>query len=183
MKAVGGVCIIDDFGRQRVQPCELLNRWIIPLERGVDYLTIHTGRKFDVPFDEMVVFSTNIPPLRLMDTAQLRRIKYKIRVEPPSMVDFALIFRRTCKKHGIELPDTVLQYLLEHFYPESGISFAGFHPSFFVEHAIAACRYRGVAPHLTLELVKHALQDLFVSEESEQDLASPQLALVQNRVS
>ena len=94
MKAVGGVFIIDDFGRQLVQPRDLLNRWIIPLEKRVDYLTIHTGKKFDVPFDELVIFSTNLSPQSLMDPGIMRRVKYKLRLDPPSMTDYVTIFRQ-----------------------------------------------------------------------------------------
>jgi predicted ATPase with chaperone activity len=182
VKALGGVCIVDDFGRQRLQPSDLLNRWIVPMESGIDYLMLHTGSRIAIPFDELLIFSTNIPPLKLMDTAQLRRVKYKLRVEPPSMVDYALIFRRACKEQGLELPDSVLTHMLENFYPTAGIDKAGFHPVFIVEHAIAACRYKGVAPQITLSLVEDALEDLFIKEDHEPDLAR-QLALAQDKIS
>jgi predicted ATPase with chaperone activity len=84
MKAIGGIFVIDDFGRQRVRPHELLNRWIFPLERKVDYLTLHTGKKFALLFDQLVIFATNFPPEELMDPAQLRRVHYKLKINPPT---------------------------------------------------------------------------------------------------
>ena len=162
MKAVGGVFIIDDFGRQLVQPRDLLNRWIIPLEKRVDYLTIHTGKKFDVPFDELVIFSTNLSPQALMDPGIMRRVKYKFRLDPPSMTDYVTIFRQVCSQHSIELPVEVLSYLLGDFYPRSGAAFAAYHPAFIVEHALAACQYMGIGPQLTEDLVKDALDNLFL---------------------
>ena len=159
VKAAGGVFVIDDFGRQLVRPQDLLNRWIIPLERQVDYLTLHTGKKFALPFDEIVVFSTNLSPEDLMDAAFLRRLHYKLRVDPPSIEDYRTIFRRVCALHGLELPE-ILSYILNVFYPETGTSRAAFHPRFIVEHVIAACNYEGVPPQLTHNMVNAALQNL-----------------------
>jgi predicted ATPase with chaperone activity len=164
LKAVGGVFIIDDFGRQLVQPKDLLNRWIIPLERRVDYLTIHTGKKFDVPFDELVIFSTNLSPKALLDPGIMRRVKYKLRLDPPSRMDYVEIFQQVCQKSQIELPIEVLSYLLEDFYAHSGATLAAFHPAFIVEHALSACQYMGIAPQLTEELVRDALENLFIVE-------------------
>ncbi len=162
VKALGGVFIIDDFGRQLVRPKDLLNRWVVPLERRVDYLTIHTGKKFDIPFDELVIFSTNLAPDKLMDAALLRRVKYKFRIDPPNADDYVKIFRRVCSREGIDLPQPVLSYLMEDFYPRTGIPHSGFHPGFFVEHAIAACRFEGLAPRLSIELIKDGIENLFV---------------------
>ncbi len=169
VKATGGVFIIDDFGRQLVQPNDLLNRWIVPLERRVDYLTIHTGKKFDIPFDELVIFSTNISPDKLLDPGQLRRVKYKLRIDPPSMPEFVTIFQRVCKKHQVDLPDSILTFLLDDFYPRKNVPCAAFHPEFIVEHAIASCRYQGRALVLTEELVRDALENLYVSDEPERN--------------
>ena len=101
MKANGGVLIVDDFGRQRVPPRDLLNRWIVPLERKVDYLTLHTGIKFPVPFDCLLVFATNIDPNELVEEAFLRRIHYKIRVDSPTRAQYEEIFRRCCEERGL----------------------------------------------------------------------------------
>jgi predicted ATPase with chaperone activity len=169
MKAVGGIFIIDDFGRQLVQPRDLLNRWIIPLEKRVDYLAIHTGKKFDVPFDELVIFSTNIPPEQLMDPGLLRRVKYKIRIEPPSVNDFITIFRRVCKQFRLHLSEELLAYLLEDYYPRNGLKCAAFHPIFIVEHAIASCKYQGLEPRLTLELLEDALENLYVTKSDDEN--------------
>jgi len=171
VKAIGGVFIIDDFGRQLVRPKDLLNRWIVPLEKRVDYLTVHTGKKFDVPFDELVIFSTNIPPNELMDAALLRRVKYKLRIDPPQFGDYVKIFRRVCDTHSLELADGILNYLLEDFYPKTGSGCAAFHPLFIAEHAIDACRFEGVRPQLTLDLVKDALSNLYI-HDNDGDLSS-----------
>jgi hypothetical protein len=166
MKALGGVFIIDDFGRQLVAPRDLLNRWIIPLEKKVDYLTIHTGKKFQVPFDELVIFSTNIPPQDLMDAALLRRVQYKIRLDPPSRKNYEAIFRDVCRMHQLDLPDGLLGFLAEEFYPGNGLQLAAFHPKFILEHVIATCQYLGEAPTIRQDLVIDALSNLIVSESA-----------------
>jgi predicted ATPase with chaperone activity len=165
VKATGGVFIIDDFGRQLVKPKDLLNRWIVPLEKRVDYLTVHTGKKFEMPFDQLVIFSTNIPPNELMDAAQLRRVKYKLRIDPPQFSEYAKIFRRVCEEHALEMPEGILSYLLNDFYPKTGSGCAAFHPIFIVEHAIATCRFEGMRPSLTLDLVKDALGNLYIHDQ------------------
>ena len=103
LKANGGVLLVDDFGRQRIRPEDLLNRWIVPLESRVDYLTLHTGKKFQVPFDVLVVFATNLDPASLADEAFLRRIPYKIAVDDPSVEDFSRIFELNCRQRGTEV--------------------------------------------------------------------------------
>jgi predicted ATPase with chaperone activity len=165
VKATGGVFIIDDFGRQLVQPKDLLNRWIVPLEKRVDYLTVHTGMKFEMPFDQLVIFSTNIPPNELMDAAQLRRVKYKLRIDPPQFSEYAKIFRRVCEEHKLDMPEGILSYLLNDFYPKTGSGCAAFHPIFIVEHAMATCRFEGMRPCLTLDLVKDALANLYIHDQ------------------
>ncbi len=173
VKATGGVFIIDDFGRQLVRAQDLLNRWIIPLERKVDYLTLHTGKKFELPFDQLVVFSTNIPPEDLMDVAFLRRIHYKLRIDPPTVEDYKTIFHRVCEVHRLEVLDHILSYLLTSFYPKNTVTPSAFHPKFIVEHAIAVCNYEGVPPRLTLELVRDALANL-ITTQSPPDVGSKQ---------
>ena len=96
MKANNGLFIVDDFGRQQVEPKHLLNRWIVPLERGVDFMTLHTGMKFDIPFDQIVIFSTNIEPSKLVDEAFLRRIRYKIKIDHPTEDEYEAIFKKIC---------------------------------------------------------------------------------------
>ena len=161
LKATGGVFIIDDFGRQLVNPQDVLNRWIIPLERGVDYLTLHTGKKFAVPFDELVMFSTNFPPRELTDTGALRRIYYKIEVGPPTKDDYETIFENECKSHGMELPDDILTFLSEEFYADGKNPLARYHPRFIVEQAVAICEYNGQPLRLDRALVTNVLRNLY----------------------
>ena len=93
MKANGGALMIDDFGRQRIDPKTLLNRWIVPLEKQVDFLTLHTGTKIEIPFDQLIVFSTNLNPRDLVDDAFLRRIRYKIPINDPTHENYRAIWR------------------------------------------------------------------------------------------
>jgi hypothetical protein len=116
VKANGGILLIDDFGRQQVRPRDLLNRWIVPLENRVDYLTLHTGRKVEVPFDVLVVFSTNLPPRDLVDEAFLRRLRHKIEIGDPSYEDYREIFKRVSQQKGIPYNDQGLAYLLQEYY-------------------------------------------------------------------
>ena len=101
MKANNGVLILDDFGRQRVRPEELLNRWVVPLDRGIDFLTMAGGRKIEIPFEMLVVFSTNLNPADLVDAAFLRRMQTKIRVDTATDEQFRLIFRRVATRRGL----------------------------------------------------------------------------------
>ena len=94
--------LVDDFGRQRMRPEDLLNRWIVPLESRVDYLTLHTGKKFQVPFDVLIVFATNLDPASLADEAFLRRIPYKIAIEDPTLEQFTRIFEMICRRRGLK---------------------------------------------------------------------------------
>ena len=113
VKANGGMFLIDDFGRQQVRPRDLLNRWIVPLEKGVDFLTLHTGRKIEIPFFVLIVFSTNLDPRELVDEAFLRRIRHKIEVTDPSYEDFREIFKRMCDIKKVKYDEQALAYLLE----------------------------------------------------------------------
>lgn len=166
-KATGGVFIIDDFGRQRVPAGDLLNRWILPLERGIDFLTLRTGKKLRMPFDQLVIFSTNFDPKDLMDDAALRRVQYKLRLPSPTAEDYQEIFRRVCAAHGLELPQAVLDYLMDVFYPETGTPLSAYHPRFIVEHVIASCDFEKVPTRLTVELAREALKNLVVTEVPE----------------
>ncbi len=162
MKAIGGVFVIDDFGRQRVRPHELLNRWIFPLERKLDYLTLHTGKKFSVLFDQLVIFATNFPPEELMDPAQLRRVHYKMKINPPTVDEFKEIFQRICDSYGLEFSEEIMAYLLNTFYLKHKIPFAGFHPKFIAEHVIAACNYLGTAPRISRQLLADSLENMVI---------------------
>jgi hypothetical protein len=162
MKATGGVFIVDDFGRQRVRPEDLLNRWMIPLERRVDYLTLHTGKKLQVLFDELVIFSTNFKPRELMDEAGLRRIPYKFQIDPPSAQDFAEIFRRLAAAHKLELPHEVLRYLFEEFYPATGVPVSCAHPRYLIDAIVERCRFEDRPPKIDLMHVYDAVHSLVI---------------------
>src|SRR5262245_33355483 len=166
MKAIGGIFVIDDFGRQRVRPHELLNRWIFPLERKLDYLTLHTGKKFSVLFDQLVIFATNFPPEELMDPAQLRRVHYKMKINPPSEEEYREIFQRICDSYGLGFNDEILNHLLSSFYRKHKVPFAGFHPKFIAEHVVAACNYLGTEPEITRELITDSLEDMVILPQS-----------------
>jgi len=165
LKATGGVFIADDLGRQRVRPLDLVNRWILPLERRIDFLTLHTGKKIEVPFDQLVVFSTNSPPQELIDDAGLRRIPYKLRVAVPTPSQYEGILRQACEAQRLELPDEVVAWLLEEFYPKTGVPMSGAHPGFLVDHVIERCRFQGLPPRFELELVHEAVENLMVEGE------------------
>jgi hypothetical protein len=166
MKAIGGVFVIDDFGRQRVRPHELLNRWIFPLERKIDYLTLHTGKKFALLFDQLVIFATNFPPEELMDPAQLRRVHYKMKINPPTVDEFKEIFQRICDSYGLEFSEETMAYLLNTYYLKHKIPFAGFHPKFIAEHVIAACNYLGTAPRISRQLLADSLENMVIIPNS-----------------
>jgi predicted ATPase with chaperone activity len=165
VKATGGVFIADDLGRQRVQPHELINRWILPLERRIDFLTLHTGKKIELPFDQLVVFSTNTSPQAMIDAAGLRRIPYTFHVPVPTREEYAEILYQVSEQQGLALPDEVVPYLLDEFYPKTGVAISSAHPKFVVDHVIERCRFSGVAPHITLELVHDAVENLVLDGE------------------
>ena len=162
MKANGGLLLIDDFGRQRVHPTDLLNRWIVPLEKHVDYLTLHTGKKFEVPFDELVVFSTNLDPIDLVDDAFLRRIKYKIEVGDPSEAAYRQIFQRGCESLGVPFDEGALDYILDVWYRQPGQDLRACHPRDLLQILTDAAVYRGAAPVLSRDLVDHACRSFLV---------------------
>jgi hypothetical protein len=163
LKAIGGVLIIDDFGRQRVDPGLILNRWIVPLERGIDYLSLHTGKKFPVPFDALVVFATNLVPRDITDEATLRRLYYKIEVCRPTPADYRAIFEAVCAERGIELPPDIVPYLLEEVYAEGKAPIAGYHPRYLVDQVAALCHFESRPVRLDRESLKIAWQNLFAT--------------------
>ncbi len=162
MKANGGVFLVDDFGRQRIRPEELLNRWIVPLENRIDYLTLHTGKKFQVPFDVLVVFATNLNPESLADEAFLRRIPYKIAVEDPSIEEFTKIFEMNCKRRKLRFHQVMVAYLHRRHYAPVGRPLRACHPRDLLDQVTALCRYRGVEPVVSRELLDAACASYFV---------------------
>lgn len=162
MKANGGMFLIDDFGRQQVRPRDLLNRWIVPLETRVDYLTLHTGKKIDIPFDELIVFSTNIDPKALVDEAFLRRIRHKIEVANPTEKEFYEIFRRVAADRNVPFDQEGFMYLLREYYLKGKRQLRAVHPRDIVDQIIDIARYQGVEPGLTKELIDQACDSYFV---------------------
>jgi hypothetical protein len=166
MKALGGCFLIDDFGRQLVSPANLLNRWIVPLESRVDYLKLHTGKSFSIPFEEMVIFSTNLEPEELMDPAFLRRLPYKIEVGAPSLERYRRIFEQECKRYGMALPEEVFAAIVHKLKSEKGLDFAAFQPKFIVEQIVATCRFLGIQPHFEPRFIDYAMDNLRVRHHS-----------------
>ncbi len=164
LKANGGVFLVDDFGRQRMRPEELLNRWIVPLESRIDYLTLHTGKKIQVPFDVLIVFATNLDPKSLADEAFLRRIPYKIAVGDPTVDEFMEIFELNCERRRLRFHSVMVQYLQRRHYGPAQRPLRACHPRDLLDQVIALCRYRGVEPAITRELLDRACQSYFVDE-------------------
>jgi predicted ATPase with chaperone activity len=162
MKANGGVLILDDFGRQRVPPRDLLNRWIVPLERRVDYLTLHTGVKFPVPFDCLLVFATNIAPDHLVEEAFLRRIHYKIRVDSPTREQYEEIFRRCCAERSLPYTAAATAQIYRDYYERLGIDPRACHPRDILEHLLDIGSYRGLPRKLSPELIDAACRSYFL---------------------
>ena len=162
VKANGGILLIDDFGRQQVRPRDLLNRWIVPLENRVDFLTLHTGRKIEVPFDVLVVFSTNLPPKDLVDEAFLRRLRHKIEIGDPSYEGYREIFRRVAQAKGVQYEDQGLAYLLQEWYIKHSRKLRASHPRDICDQILDISQYLSVDPIMTREMIDNAAQAYFV---------------------
>jgi len=162
MKANGGLLLIDDFGRQQVRPRDLLNRWIVPLEKRVDYLTLHTGRKIEIPFNVLIVFSTNLAPRDLVDEAFLRRIRHKIEVEDPTWEEYREIFRRVCQAKNVPYDEQGLAYLIQEHYLKRNRPRRACHPRDIVDQLIDIARYLNVPPTLSKDLIDRACEAYFV---------------------
>ncbi len=162
VKANGGILLIDDFGRQQVRPRDLLNRWIVPLENRVDFLTLHTGRKIEIPFDVLVVFSTNLPPKDLVDEAFLRRLRHKIEIGDPSYEGYREIFRRVAQAKGVQYNDQGLAYLLQEWYIKHNRKLRASHPRDICDQILDISQYLSVEPVMTREMIDNAAQAYFV---------------------
>jgi predicted ATPase with chaperone activity len=162
VKANGGIFLIDDFGRQQVRPRDLLNRWIVPLENRVDYLTLHTGRKLEVPFDVLVIFSTNLPPKDLVDEAFLRRLRHKIEICDPTYEEYREVFMRVAKSKGVAYSDQGLAYLLQEWYVKRNRKLRASHPRDLCDQIVDIAQYQGVEPAMTRELLDGAAESYFV---------------------
>jgi predicted ATPase with chaperone activity len=162
MKANGGMFLIDDFGRQQVRPRDLLNRWIVPMEKQIDFLALHTGRKIEVPFEVLIVFSTNLPPRDLVDEAFLRRIRHKIEVKSPSFDAYRAIFQAVCERRGIQYEEQAVRYLLQEYYVKKNHKLRANHPRDLLDQVQDIADYLGVKPQLTKELIDRAADSYFV---------------------
>lgn len=160
VKSNGGTLVIDDFGRQRVSPTDLLNRWILPLERRVDFLTLHSGKKIEVPFEQLVVFSTNLDERDLVDEAFLRRMGYRARVEPPTPSAFVEIFKRTATNRGIAIDQECLDHVIQKYAAEKRVM-KGCEPRDLLNKVNDICLFEGRVPQLTTELIDLAWGNYF----------------------
>ncbi len=162
MKANGGMFLIDDFGRQQVRPSDLLNRWIVPLEKRVDFLTLANGRKIEIPFDVMVVFSTNLDPAELVDEAFLRRIRHKIEIGDPSFEEYREIFIRLARSRGLPYNDQALAYLLQEWYIKHNRPLRGSHPRDLIDQMKDIASYLEVPFEMSRDLIDRAAASYFV---------------------
>jgi hypothetical protein len=169
MKANGGVFVVDDFGRQRIPPRDLLNRWIVPLESRVDFLTLHTGRKFEIPFNVFIIFATNLKPESLADEAFLRRIPYKIRAKNPTVSEYTQIFDLVCRKRNVAFDPVMVEYLQRKYYQPRKLQMRACHPRDLVDQVIDMCRYQQREPAITRELLDAACASYFLEETESQN--------------
>ncbi len=167
MKALGGCFFIDDFGRQQTSPRDLLNRWIVPMEQRVDYLKLHSGTSFAIPFEELVIFATNLEPEDLIDPAFLRRIPYKIEVGPPNLEQYRRIFEMECERHSLTMSDDVFDFIVYMVREEKELDLAGFHATFIIDQVVATCRFLGKDPELRSPYIDYAIDNLRVKRKQE----------------
>ena len=163
MKANNGVLIIDDFGRQRVRPEEMLNRWIVPLDRRIDYLTLSGGKKFEIPFDLFVAFATNLEPSQLVDDAFLRRIANKIKVDFVGREQFQAIFRGVCAQTGLDYDEAVVDHLIELLGAKYKEPLRPCYPRDVVRQVCWGAQYESKPPQLDAVSVEQACQRYFVT--------------------
>ena len=162
--ANGGVLVIDDFGRQHCSPRELLNRWIVPLESRVDFLTLQSGQKFELPFMVLMAFATNIKPAELVDEAFLRRIHYKVFAESPTLHEFERIFENCCRERQIPFERSLIDHLVQEYYRPRQIPLRGCQPRDLIDQALSLADYLGQPNRLTPELLEAACASYFVDD-------------------
>ncbi|SEP74087.1 hypothetical protein SAMN04488092_10280 [Thalassovita taeanensis] len=165
LKATGGIFIVDDLGRQAEPPQALVNRWIVPLEESKDILALQSGEKFEVPFDTLVIFSTNFHPNEIFDQAALRRIFYKIKIDGPSQENYLKIFALIARKKGMPLNEPALLHLFQEKYPTIDNVYANYQPVFLIDQMIAICEFEGIPYQMTPELIDRAWANMFVKDE------------------
>ncbi len=164
-KATGGVFIIDDLGRQEEPPQAIVNRWIVPMEMNYDILALQSGEKFVVPFDTLVIFSTNFHPNDIFDQAALRRIFYKIKIDGPSQSDFLKIFAMVAKKRQMPLDEETIIHLIQKKYPTINNVYSNYQPIFLIDQMINICDFEGKPRHMSPELIDRAWNNMFVRQE------------------
>ena len=164
MKANCGTFVVDDFGRQRISPRDLLNRWILPLEKRIDFLTLSNGIKFQVPFDELLIFCTNIDPKELLDEAFLRRIPYKVKLRDPSEEKFRHIMKFVAPQYNIEYDETMVDFLIDEYF-RGKRPFRSCHPRDILEQIVNASAYQRIKPRMTKDLIKLAAFNYFAAME------------------
>jgi predicted ATPase with chaperone activity len=165
LKANGGMFLIDDFGRQQLSPQELLNRWIVPLESGIDFLRLQSGQSLEVPFRQLIVFSTNLDPNELVDGAFLRRIQMKVEVGGPDERMFFQIFQKICQDYEVPFDKKSFVHLLQKWYREPKRVMQSVHPRDVVKTIVSICDYEGITPHMTPELIDEACISYFVNSQ------------------
>jgi predicted ATPase with chaperone activity len=163
MKANGGIFMIDDFGRQQVRPMDLLNRWIVPLEKKYDYLTTITGTKIEVPFDQLLIFSTNLDPTQLADEAFLRRIKFKIEVRDPDEAQFRKIWELVCRSKKVEFDENGINYLVNKWYLPMNRPFRMCQPRDILDQMMSIAKYNMERVNFSPDLIDAACSTYFIS--------------------
>ncbi len=165
LKSSGGIFIVDDLGRQSEPPQKLVNRWIVPLEENRDILSLQSGEKFTVPFDTLVIFSTNFHPNEIFDGAALRRIFFKIKIDGPNQENFLKIFAMVARKKKMPLDEAALLHLLKVKYPTIANNYANYQPVFLIDQMISMCEFEGIPYQMTPDLIDKAWGNMFVRDE------------------
>ena len=165
LKSTGGIFIVDDLGRQAEPPQSLVNRWIVPLEESKDILALQSGEKFEVPFDTLVIFSTNFHPNEIFDQAALRRIFFKIKIDGPDQEMFLKIFALVARKKNMPLDERALVHLIRNKYPTIDNIYANYQPVFLIDQMIAICDFEGIPYQMTPDLIDRAWANMFVRDE------------------
>jgi hypothetical protein len=163
VKANGGMLILDDLGRQRVPPTSVLNRWIMPMEEGVDYLSMSTGQHFRTPFDVILVFSTNMKPKELVDDAFLRRIGYKIGFQALDSQQYHLIWQRVCEVRGVRYDAALCQFMIDSLYLPSRTALLPCHPRDLIGMALDRCTYLDDRSGLSISALRWAWDNYFIT--------------------
>jgi predicted ATPase with chaperone activity len=169
LKANNGIYLIDDFGRQRATPAEILNRWIVPMERRVDYLTFETGGKMTVPFEAFLIFSTNLRPDQLGDEAFLRRIQYKMFLRSPDAQEFIEIFKRYAESRGLDCPPGLAEHFVQKHYIDGSKRLRRCHPRDVISHAIDVIHFQRQVMTLNEKLLDRAFRSCFVEHADMND--------------